>query len=219
MKSILKLYLYIFGFFMIIFGIMNLTGILSVYDIQRYIEEVSNQSPWIIAVVIGILLASDVLFAVPTVLLVTSAGYLLGFWPGFFTSVAGMFMSGLIARLLCMIFGKKILRFVLGEDEKISEVHRLFRIFGPGVLLISRALPMLPEATCCMSGINRMSWKTFFIYYLAGTIPYAVVLVYLGSISTKNNPYPAIGGILGMYFVLWGIWFFIIKPKQTKIKD
>jgi len=216
LKHFAKLYLYIIGFFALIFLFMNLTGIMSVSDVKHYVETVSRQSPYVIGSVIYLLLASDVFFSVPTVFLVTSSGYLLGFKWGLLVSVAGMFTSGLIARILCMIFGKKILRFVLGDDDKISEVHRLFNRFGPGILLISRALPMLPEATCCMSGINRMPWKQFIFYYLAGTLPYALILVYLGSVSSRENPYPALAGIAGMYVLLWTLWFFIIKRQEKK---
>jgi uncharacterized membrane protein YdjX (TVP38/TMEM64 family) len=200
----------------LIFLSVNLTGILSVADIKNHIARVSGQPPEIIAAVIFILLTVDVFFSVPTIFLVTSAGYLIGFKYGLIASVGGMFMSGLIARVLCSVFGKKILGFVLGDDRKISEVHRLFKRFGAGILLISRALPMLPEATCCMAGINRMPWLKFIVYYIAGTLPYAVVLVYLGSVSSKDNPYPAIAGIVGMYVLLWTVWYFLIYTKRER---
>ncbi len=216
MKHFIKLYGAIILFFLGIFLFMNLTGILSVSDIKTYIQAVSEQPPYVIASVIFILLSVDVLFSVPTIFLVTSAGYLLGFELGLLATVSGMFMSGLTARLLCSVFGKRILKTVLGDDDKISEVHRLFHRFGPGVLLISRALPMLPEATCCMAGINRMPWAKFVVYYLAGTLPYAAILVYLGSVSSKENPYPAIGGIIGMYVLLWSVWYFLIYKKEKR---
>jgi len=214
LKHFAKLYLYIIGFFALIFLFMNLTGIMSVSDVKYYVEKVSRQSPEIIGLVIYLLLASDVFFSVPTIFLVTSSGYLLGFKWGLIVSVAGMFTSGLIARILCSIFGKKILGFVLGDDEKISEVHHLFQRFGPGILLIARALPMLPEATCCMAGINKMPWRQFVIYYLAGTLPYAAILVYLGSVSSKENPYPALAGIIGMYVILWTLWYWIMRKDK-----
>jgi uncharacterized membrane protein YdjX (TVP38/TMEM64 family) len=214
LKHLIKLYTYIIIFFLLIFLVMNFTGLLSVSDIKYYVQAVSSRSTYIIAWVIFLLLASDVFFSVPTVFLVTSAGYLLGFRWGFVASVGGMFASGLIARLLCLLFGKRILKWVLGDDEKISEVHMLFRRFGSGVLLVSRALPMLPEATSCMSGINRMKWGTFVLYYLLGTVPYAAVLVYLGSVSSRENPYPAVGGIVGMYAVLWAVWYFLMYRRK-----
>ncbi len=213
MKSFLKLYAWIIGFFLLIFAVMNLTGLLSVADIKHYVEVVSRQSPWVIGLVIGGLLAVDVFFSVPTIFLVTSAGYLLGFKWGLLTSVAGMFMSGLTAYVICHFAGKKIMRLVLKDDKQVKEVHDLFERFGTGALLIARALPMLPEATCCMAGINRMSFGRFVLYYLLGTVPYAVVLVWLGSVSSRENPYPALGGIVLIYVLLWGIWFFVMRKK------
>lgn len=216
MKHFLKLYAYIIGFFLSILAVMNLTGWLSVNDIKHYVEAVSHQPPWVIGLVIGGLLAVDVFFAVPTIFLVTSAGYLLGFWWGLLVSVTGMFLSGLTAYTLCRLMGYKILQKVLGDDEKISEVRRLFETYGAGALLIARALPMLPESTCCMAGIHEMKFGKFVVYYLLGTLPYAVVLVYLGSISSKDNPYPALAGIMGVYILLWGVWWILIKKKRNK---
>ena len=215
MKHFLKLYGYIIGFFVLILLVMNLTGWLSVNDVRRYVEMVSSQPPWVIGLVIGGLLAVDVFFAVPTIFLVTSAGYLLGFGAGLAVSVAGMFLSGLTAYLLCKLLGYKILKKVLGDDDKISEVRRLFQQYGAGALIIARALPMLPESTCCMAGIHRMPFGTFALYYILGTLPYAAVLTWLGSISSRDNPYPAIGGILGIYVILWTIWWILIKRKKA----
>ncbi len=215
MKHFLKLYGYIIGFFVLILLVMNLTGWLSVNDVRRYVEMVSEQPPWVIGLVIGGLLAVDVFFAVPTIFLVTSAGYLLGFGAGLAVSVAGMFLSGLTAYLLCKLLGYKILKKVLGDDDKISEVRRLFQQYGAGALIIARALPMLPESTCCMAGIHRMPFGTFALYYILGTLPYAAVLTWLGSISSRDNPYPAIGGILGIYVILWTIWWILIKRKKA----
>jgi len=213
-KSFLKLYAWIIVFFLLIFALMNLTGLLSVADIKYYIEVVSRRSSWIIGLVIGGLLAVDVFFSVPTVFLVTSAGYLLGFYWGLIASVAGMFLSGLTAFVICHFAGKKIMRLVLKDDMHVREVYELFERFGTGALLIARALPMLPEATCCMAGMNRMPFGRFVVYYLLGTVPYAVVLVWLGAVSSRENPYPALGGIVFIYVSLWVIWYFLMKRKK-----
>ncbi len=216
MKAFVKLYAYIIGFFVLIFLIMNLTGWLSVADIRHYVEVVTGKPAWVIALVIGGLLAVDVFFSVPTIFLVTSSGFLLGFWPGLITSITGMMLSGLMAYVICHFTGKKIIQWVLKDDKQVSEVAALFERFGPGALLFARALPMLPEATCCMAGMHRMSFGKFLIFYLLGTVPYAAVLVWLGSVSSKQNPYPALGGIVGMYIVLWSIWLILVRRKNQE---
>ncbi len=214
MKHLLKLYAYIIGFFVGIFLLMNLTGWLSVSDVKHYVAAVTGSSPLVIGLVIGLLLASDVFFAVPTIFLVTSAGYLLGFWAGLLVTVAGMFFSGLIAYTLCRWSGHRILRWVLGGEDEMRQVRELFHTYGSGALIVSRALPMLPESTCCLAGIHRMPFGKFALFYLLGTLPYAVVLVYLGSVSSRENPYPALLGISGVYVILWAIWWKMIRKNN-----
>jgi len=214
LKHLIKLYLVIIGFFVAVFLIMNLTGILSVEDITHFVNRLTREEKQIAFWVILVLLAVDVFFSVPTIFLVTSAGWLLGFWPGLLSSVTGMFLSGLTARIICTKIGGKLVKLVLGSDSQVAEVHRLFKRFGPAILTVSRALPMLPEATSCMAGIYRMPFWKFVFYYLLGTIPYASILVYFGSISSRENPYPALVAIVGMYVLLWSIWWFLVKRKK-----
>ena len=57
----------------------------------------------------------------------------------------------------------------------------------------------------------RFNFLKFSAYYLAGTLPYAIVLTYLGSVSSTDNPYPAFIGIGVVYVVLYLLWFFKLR--------
>jgi len=207
--------LIIIGVFALIFLIVNMTGILTVEDVKNYLSQIQTAPRSTIFLVVFILLASDVFLSVPTIFIVTYAGHILGFKWGLLASVSGMLMSGIIAYLICRISGTKALRLLLKNESEIDEVNSLFHKMGFSMLLIARALPMLPEATCCLSGLMRFKFIKFIFYYLLGTLPYAVVLTYLGSISDINNPTPAIVGIVSIYLILYALWFF----KLRKIKD
>ncbi len=196
-----------------IFVIVNLSGLLSIADIHNYLEQIKSAPKSTIFLVVFVLLASDVFLSVPTIFIVTYAGNILGFKLGLLSSVSGMFMSGLIAYILCLITGKKALNFLIKKQSEIDEVHSLFHQMGFSMLLIARALPMLPEATCCLSGMMRFNFIKFVIYYLLGTLPYAIVLTYLGSISSSDNMTPAIIGIIGVYLILYLIWYFKLRKK------
>ncbi len=213
MKSLIKLYLIIISIFAIIFVLVNLTGLLSVADIQNYLEQIKNAPKYTIFLVVFILLASDVFLSVPTILIVTYAGNILGFKLGLLSATSGMLMSGMIAYFLCLLTGNKALKLLIKKQEEIDEVHSLFHQMGFSMLLIARALPMLPEATCCLSGMMRFNFVKFIIYYILGTLPYAIVLTYLGSISSSNNPKPAIIGIVGVYIVLYLVWYFKLRKR------
>ncbi len=214
MKSLIKLYLIIIGVFALIFALVNLTGLLSVADIQHYLQQIQNASRTTIFVVVFLLLASDVFLSVPTIFIVTYAGHILGFPLGLTASTLGMLMSGTIAYILCRWSGKKALKLLIKKQEEIDEVNSLFHKMGFSMLLIARALPMLPEATCCLSGMMRFNFLKFLFYYLLGTIPYALVLTYLGSISTGKNMTPAISGIVGVYAILYLLWYFKLRKIE-----
>ena len=107
-----------------------------------------------------------------------------------------------------------MLRLLIKDKKQIDEVNSIFHRLGFGMLIISRALPMLPEATCCLSGMMKFNFFKFFIYYLIGTLPYAIVLTYLGSVSSADNPYPALTGISIVYVILYLLWFFKLRHNK-----
>ena len=214
MKSLIKLYLIIIGVFALIFALVNLTGLLSVADIKAYLEQIQHAGKLKIFIIVAVLLASDVFLSVPTILIVTYAGHILGFGWGVLAATIGMLTSGTIAYLLCRFSGTKMLRVLIKDKKQIDEVNRIFHRLGFGMLIIARALPMLPEATCCLSGMMKFNFFKFSLYYLLGTLPYAIVLTYLGSVSSADNPYPAFIGIGVVYVILYLLWFF--KLRHTK---
>ncbi len=218
MKSLIKLYLIIISIFVLIFVLVNLTGLLSVADIKDYLDQIQHAGKMKIFSIVVILLGSDVFLSVPTILIVTYAGHLLGFGWGLLAATTGMLISGIIAYMLCRLSGTKMLRILIKNKKQIDEVNRIFHKMGFGMLIIARALPMLPEATCCLSGMMRFNFFKFILFYLAGTLPYAIVLTYLGSVSSAGNPYPALAGILVVYIILYSLWYYKLRqPGKTTI--
>ena len=215
MKSLIKLYLIIIGVFALIFVFVNLTGVLSVEDVKNYLSQIQHADKSKVFLIVFILLSSDVFLSVPTIFIVAYAGNVLGFGTGLLATTLGMLMSGTIAYLLCRFSGNKMLKFLIKDENQIEEVHGLFHKMGFGMLIIARALPMLPEATCCLSGVMKFNFLKFISFYLLGTIPYAIVLTYLGSISNINNPYPAFIGIGAVYVVLYTLWFFKLRKHNN----
>ncbi len=216
MKSLIKLYLIIIGVFALIFALVNLTGLLSVADIKAYLEQIQHAGKLKIFIIVAVLLASDVFLSVPTILIVTYAGHILGFGWGVLAATIGMLTSGTIAYLLCRFSGTKMLRVLIKDKKQIDDVNRIFHRLGFGMLIIARALPMLPEATCCLSGMMKFNFFKFLLYYVLGTLPYAIVLTYLGSISSADNPYPAFIGIGVVYVILYLLWFFKLRHTQDQ---
>ena len=68
-----------------------------------------------------------------------------------------------------------------------------------------------------MAGATRMSFIKFLMMYSLGTIPYALIITYFGSISSLENPKPAIMAAIGISLILWLSWF-VLGRKIHKRK-
>jgi len=60
-----------------------------------------------------------------------------------------------------------------------------------------------------MAGLTKMPFKTFIASRLGSIVPYAIIAAYAGSISTFEDPDPAIYAAIGLTSLLWfGWWLF-----------
>ncbi len=58
--------------------------------------------------------------------------------------------------------------------------------------------------------------------YALGTIPYALIITYAGSISSLDNPKPAILAAIGISLTLWTGWYLLgrhARKKKLKVPD
>jgi len=69
-------------------------------------------------------------------------------------------------------------------------------------------MPMLPEAVTCLAGMTRMPFGKYLLAWMISSIPYALIATYAGSISSLENPRPAIFSAIGISTWLWLGWFF-----------
>jgi uncharacterized membrane protein YdjX (TVP38/TMEM64 family) len=95
-------------------------------------------------------------------------------------------------------------------------MKELFNKHGVLVLVLSRAVPMLPEVSSCLAGVCNMSLKRFIIAWLIATLPYITVITYAGSISNFDNPIPAIIAAVSITIILWIMWFIFIKIDRIR---
>ncbi|HZI13105.1 MAG TPA: VTT domain-containing protein, partial [Myxococcus sp.] len=111
---------------------------------QRFLE--ARPPAWQVALAVAGLLAGDVLLPVPSSLVATASGGLLGFWAGTAASWLGMMGGCAVGYGLGAHAGTAALRRTAGE----AEAHRLPRAserLGPWFLLVFRAVPVLAEAS------------------------------------------------------------------------
>jgi uncharacterized membrane protein YdjX (TVP38/TMEM64 family) len=215
MKPLLRIILVLAVIFASTFVIIRLSGVLTEDDIKAWLEAATNINPWYVASAIVFILAIDIFIAVPTLTTCILSGYFLGFiWGGLAASI-GLLSAGLIGYWLSRSLGEKVLKIIIRSAEKREEAKATFGQYGLAMIMLSRSSPIFSEVCACMAGMTRMKFTKFFLAWSINSIPYALIAAYSGSISSFENPKPAIYTIIGLYLVLWLSWFL---HKRLRIK-
>lgn len=216
MKTLLKVMLTIAAIFASTFVLGRVLGILTEENVRAWLELASTLSVLtVIAVVIGLLFI-DLFIAVPTLTIVILGGYFLGFELGFMSAVVGSALAAFVGYAICLRWGESALSRVIRDEEQRRDMRDAFEAHGPGMILLARAAPILPEVTACMAGMTNMPLTRFALFWVVGTLPYMGIAAYAGSVSTIDNPMPAIYAALGLYAIMWSGWFLYRKKWVNK---
>ncbi|AKQ66967.1 hypothetical protein A176_003879 [Myxococcus hansupus] len=139
---------------------------------------------WQVALLLGGLLAGDVVLPVPSSLVGTAAGALLGFWGGAATSWLGMMAGCLSGYLLGARAGTAALRRMAGGAE-VTRLARAAERMGPWFLLVFRAVPVLAETSVLFAGTSRMAPRAFFITSALANLGVSVTYAALGASAAE----------------------------------
>ena len=213
MKPLLRIILVLAVIFASTFVIIRLTGVLTEDDIKAWLEAATNINPWYVASAIVLILAIDIFIAVPTLTTCILSGYFLGFIWGGLTASVGLLAAGLIGYWMSRLLGERILKIIIRSEEKREEAKTTFAQYGLAMIMLSRSSPIFSEVCACMAGMTRMKFTKFFLAWSVNSIPYALIAAYSGSISSFENPKPAIYTMIGLYMVLWLFWFLYKKLR------
>ncbi|MEQ9308989.1 MAG: VTT domain-containing protein [Balneolaceae bacterium] len=220
MKALIKFVVLLGAFFTFTLLVFKVLGILSVDDIKFWLEEAMTISPWIVGLIILLLMMVDLFIAIPTLSLTILSGFFLGLELGVLYSTLGMLTAGTMGYVISRFHGEKLLNFVSKDEAQIKEMKELFSRFGPFSLMLCRAAPMLPEVTSCLAGVTKMSYPKYVLFYMIGTLPYSIIAAYSGSISSVENPSPAIFTFIGIFGGLSLIWAgFLYFNKKSFRKE
>lgn len=213
MAILIKLFLIITVFFASSFIVIKSTGILTLDDIRHWFELAQSVSPAYIGLIVALLLLADLFIAVPTLTVCLLSGYFLGFSYGASFNIAGVALAGVCGYLISMSAGRKLLDRMVQDTQQLKQMEQTFDKYGFVMILLSRAMPILPETTACLAGFTRMKPLKFFTAWAISSIPYAMIAAYAGSISTIDNPKPAILTAIGLSLFFWSSWMIFIKTK------
>lgn len=198
------------------FVIGRLTGVLTVANVQDWLEMAQSiDVKWVVGAVI-ILLFVDILVSVPTLTVTILAGFFLGFPVGVASAVTGMAMASFSGYWISRKWGHRGITFLVRDEADRQDMTDAFHRNGPAMIMLSRAAPMVPEVTACMAGATRMPFPRYCLFFAISTLPYAMIAAYAGSVSSLENPQPAIYAVLFLYLALWSGWF--VYQRRTRRK-
>jgi len=143
--------------------------------------------------VVGVM-ASDVLLPVPSSMVSTLAGAQLGIVGGTSASWIGMTAGAMLAFGLARRFGRALsLRLVAAED--LDRLDRLAMRIGPGLVVVTRAVPVLAEASVLLLGINQLEWRRFLPALFASNLGIALAYAAFGDLAGEHAWLPLALGI------------------------
>jgi uncharacterized membrane protein YdjX (TVP38/TMEM64 family) len=216
MKAFIKIFLVLTACFAATFLLIKLTGYFTIEQIESWLIQAKAWSSVYVAGIVILLLVADLLIAVPTLTIVILSGYFLGYPYGAVSSLCGVTLAGSCGYMLSRYYGDAILSFLVKEESKRNDAIMTFQKHGFIMILLSRAMPILPEVSACLSGMTRMPFSKFMFAWSISSIPYVFIASYAGSISSATNPEPALFTAIGISAFLWVSWFFY---HQISIKN
>ncbi len=216
MKSLIKVFLIIATVFASTFLLIKFSGVLTLEHIEDWLTRATESSPIYVGAIVALLLFMDLFIAVPTLTVTILAGYFLGYTYGAFSALVGMIMAGICGYVLSRYYGEAVLRFLVKDENKRNDAIETFHRHGFAMILLSRALPIFPETTACLSGMTRMNFNKFLTAWLMSSVPYILIAAYAGSVSSFENPKPAIFAAIGLSIFFWVSWFFYHRMNKLK---
>lgn len=215
MKLLIKTSAILAAIFASTYILIHMSGWITMEEVEELIRGIRGLPGTTLGLAVTGLLFVDIFIAIPTLSVITLGGYLIGFPWALLYVITGLLSATLAGYWISLKWGDGLLSFIEKDEASKERMRRLFQDYGITILILSRALPILPEVTACLAGITKMPVKRLMTGWALGTLPYALIATYSGSISDVNNPYPAIMGALVLSGALWLSWFVVMRGRAT----
>ena len=131
---------------------------------------------WLVGIV---LIISDLVLPVPSTAVISSLGMLYGPWLGGLIGGIGSLLAGLVAYGGCRLMGKRVHDLLVGPAN-LDKLGRFFARYGLWAIALSRWMPLLPEALCCLAGMARMPLRPFLAALACGSFAMGFAFGFLG---------------------------------------
>ena len=157
------------------------------------------------AITILLLLASDVIAPVPSSLVATASGMLLGLVPGTAVTWTGMQAGAMLGYGLGRTAGASAATRLVGGSE-LARASRSHQRWGGYSLIVSRAVPVLAETSVLLAGTVRMPLARFVPLTAASNAAIALVYAGVGSYALETRAFllAFAASVLVPALLMWG---------------
>jgi uncharacterized membrane protein YdjX (TVP38/TMEM64 family) len=146
-----------------------------------------NASGWATAAAIGGLLTFDVFLPVPSSIVSTAAGALLGFWAGAAVIWTGMTVGCLVAYAFGAYAAAPARRLV-GADGLLRAAGVMDR-YGPWAIVVCRPIPVLAESSVVFAGLVRTPLSPFVWLTALSNLGIAIAYAAVGAFSMQAGSF------------------------------
>jgi membrane protein DedA with SNARE-associated domain len=147
--------------------------------------------------IIAIALAADVFLPIPSSIVSTLAGTLLGFPQGLAASFAGMSVGSVLGYWFGASAGRAVIEKTVNEKE-LDRVTNLHQRFGAWSVIISRPIPVLAEASVIAAGFTRMPFQKFLALNALANLGISAAYTYTGATAADRDSFLlAFAGAIG----------------------
>lgn len=214
MKDLLRIAFFLALAFASTFFLVELSGLVDEARIRGALHWLQARHPvWVMAAVV-LLLVLDLFVAIPTMVTILFAGYLLGSVAGGIVAAAGLMALGLAGYTIGRRGGRAALLRLYKDEGRLAEIEAAFARNDMLLLFVCQALPILPELSACLAGVARMRMWRFLLGYGVGVVPFAFIVASAGAASSEENLSPAIYTAIGVSVTLLLLWTLLKRRRQ-----
>jgi uncharacterized membrane protein YdjX (TVP38/TMEM64 family) len=144
-------------------------------------------SRWVAAASIAALLAADVFLPIPSSIVSTAAGVLLGFWGGAAAVFAGMTLACFIGYFTGSRMSGWARRFV--GPQGLARAEGVARRYGDWAFVLCRPVPVLAEASVILAGLVKASFGRFLALTTLANLGIAFGYAAIGAYSMRLDSF------------------------------
>lgn len=137
----------------------------------------------------GALLASDIFLPVPSSVVGTLLGWQLGGLLGTLVCWAGMTAGAIVGFAASRAWGPACARR-FSRPAELAWIERVRDELGPAVLLVTRGVPVLAEASVLWTGMHGLSWRRFLPAVLVSNLGLSVAYAGFGAVAEQHGWFP-----------------------------